>query len=68
MALAEGPDRMAQILRYLRFGHVRDRDVPPRKIIEEPTRIGAIVPDHHRTVLLAGQHDIEFGDQFATGI
>ena len=45
-----------------------DQDIPPRKIVEEPARIGAVVPDHHRAVSLAGQYDPEFGDQFAIGI
>jgi hypothetical protein len=67
-AFPEQPDRIAQILRHLRFAHIRDQDIPPRKMVEEPTRIGAIVPDHHRAILLAGQYDPEFGDQFTIGI
>jgi hypothetical protein len=29
MAFPEQRDRMAQILRHLRFGHIRNRDIPP---------------------------------------
>jgi hypothetical protein len=62
MALPEQRDRVAQILRHLRFAHVRDQDIPPRKMVEERARIGAIVPGHHRAVSLVDQNDTEFGE------
>ena len=37
------------------------------KMVEEPARIGAIVPDDHRAIFLAGQYGFEFGDYFAIG-
>jgi hypothetical protein len=55
MAFPEQRDRIAQVLRHLHFAHIRDQDISPRKMVEEPARIGAIVPDHHRAILLAGQ-------------
>src|ERR1700693_2878234 len=42
--------------------------IAPFKMVEEPARVGAVVPDHHRAILLAGQYGFEFGDQFAIGI
>ena len=68
MTFAEHRDRMVQIVPHLRLGHLRDRDAAPGKIVEEPARIGAVVPGHHRAVSLAGQYGSEFGDQFAIGI
>ena len=68
MAFPEVPNRLAQIMAHLRFAHIRDRDIPPRKVVKEPSRVNAVVPNHHRAVLLAGQYDPEFGDQFVIGI
>jgi hypothetical protein len=62
MAFPEQRDRVAQILRHLRLCYVSDLDAPPRKVVNELSRIGAVVPGHHRTVSLAGQYDPEFGD------
>jgi hypothetical protein len=65
--LPEQGDRIAQILFHSGFGDIRDQDISPRKMVEKPARISAIVPYHHRAVLLTGQYDLELGDQFAIG-
>jgi hypothetical protein len=62
VAFPEQCDRVAQIPRHLRLCYVSDLDAPPRKVVNELSRIGAVVPGNYRTVSLAGQYDPEFGD------
>jgi hypothetical protein len=52
----------------LRLGHIGDRHAPPFKMVEEGARIGALVRDHDRAVLLAGQDGPKFVDQLLIGI
>ncbi|MER9587077.1 hypothetical protein [Mesorhizobium sp. M0276] len=65
--LPEQSDRIAQISLHLGFGHIRDQDISPRKMVEEPARISTIVSYHHRAVLLTDQFGFELGNQFASG-
>lgn len=65
--LPEQRDRIAQISLHLGFGHIRDQDISPRKMVEETARISTIVSYHHRAVLLADQYGFELGNQFAIG-
>lgn len=68
MTLAEGPNRVAQMLFDLQRCHCRDRHVTSRQIAEKGARVTTIVAHNHRAVFLAREHFREFGDQLAIRI
>src|SRR5262249_44798302 len=67
MAFAQHPTRMAYVVRHQRLGHVLNLDFPPFEIIEESERAPAVVTDRPRVIALAGQYDLELGDQVFIG-
>jgi hypothetical protein len=53
-----------QILLDQVLGHRCDRDSVTYEIVEELVCIGAVIADHHRTVLAVGQRGSELDEQF----
>jgi hypothetical protein len=50
VAFPEQCDRVTQIPRHLRLCSVSDLDLPPLKVVNELSRIGAVLPGNDRIV------------------
>lgn len=68
VVLVEYCNCVLQVLSYLCFGYICDFNVLLCKVFDEFLCIGVVVFDYYRVVLLFGEYNLEFGDEFVIDI